>query len=69
MTRMLTLPEWEKYLYQYEMEALDDRFYQDHVSKFSANEVLDALVEYNGGVASGYQIRMLIQRVYGIELK
>lgn len=48
MTRCMTLPEWEEHLMNHEMEALDDRFYQDHTSKFTANEVLDALVEYEG---------------------
>jgi hypothetical protein len=32
------------------------------------NEVLDAIVEYEGGIASGYQIRSIISRVYGVEL-
>lgn len=69
MTRCMTLPEWEEHLMNHEMEALDDRFYQDHTSKFTANEVLDALVEYEGGVATGYHIRSLISRIYGIELR
>ena len=36
--------------------------------QLSAGEVLDAIVDYEGGIASGYQIRSLVEEVYGIEL-
>ena len=32
------------------------------------NEVLDIIIEWNGGIASGYHVRSVISRVYGVEL-
>lgn len=35
----------------------------------TANEVLDCVVSYLGGVASGYEIRTLVEDIYGVNLE
>ena len=37
--------------------------------RFSPNEILDLIVEYEGGIASGYEIRSLIEDIYGVQLR
>ena len=62
--------KWEEDLNPSEYEALKEMFssVKDNVN-LTPNEVLDAIVEYEGGIASGYTIRSIISRVYGIELE
>lgn len=68
MKRYLTIPEWEEHLLNSEMEAIDDYFYQDHENKYSSSEVLEAIVNWNGGISSANHIKSIISRVYGVEL-
>lgn len=64
-----TVKEWEEDLNPSEVEALHDNVSKDPNDKISANEVLDAIVDWEGGIASGYQIRSIVSRVYGVELE
>lgn len=67
---MKSKAEWEEVLNPSEYEALKEMFsnIKDNVH-LTPNEVFDAIVEYEGGIASGYTIRSIISRVYGIELE
>lgn len=68
MVRLLTIKEWEEHLWYSETEAIDDIFDQDYESKFSSSEVFEAIVKWNGGLSSAYEIKSIISRVYGIEV-
>lgn len=69
MTTIKTVKEWEEDLNLTEVEALHDNVSKDPNDRISANEVLDAIVDWEGGLASGYQVRSIISRVYGVELE
>lgn len=60
--------EWEEILLPSEYEALNGVIYTSPEDEMTSNEVLDAIVDYKGGVTSGYEIRSIISRVYGVEL-
>lgn len=63
-----TLERWEEILVPSEIEALRDHYYTEPEQVLTPNEVLDIIVEWNGGIATGYHIRSIISRVYGVEL-
>lgn len=63
-----TLRQWEEALLPDEVQALHDRYYTNPDEVLSPEVVLDAIVEWNGGIATGYHIRRIISRVYGVEL-
>lgn len=67
-TRAKTLERWEEILLPIEIEALHDAYHNDPCEVLSPNEVLDTIVEWKGGLGSGYEVRSLIGRVYGVEL-
>lgn len=60
--------EWEEILFPREYEALQGIIYISPEDEMTSNEVFDAIVDYEGGLASGYEIRSIISRVYGVEL-
>lgn len=60
--------EWEEILLPSEYEALNGVIYIPPESEMTSDEVFDAIVDYKGGLASGYEIRSIISRVYGVEL-
>lgn len=60
--------EWEEILLPSEYETLNGVIYISPESEMTSNEVLDTIVDYKGGLASGYEIRSIISRVYGVEL-
>ncbi len=64
-----TLGRWEEILLPNEIEALHDLNHVNPEEVLTPNEVLDIIVQWDGGVAEGYQIRSLISRVYGVELQ
>lgn len=64
-----TLKQWEEVLHRIEIEALHDMYHTDPNEILTPNEVLDCIVEWEGGIATGYHIRSIISRVYGIELE
>ena len=63
-----TLARWEEILMPIEVEALHDTYHTNPEETLTPNEVLDIIIEWNGGIASGYHVRSVISRVYGVEL-
>lgn len=63
-----TVGRWEEILMPAEIEALHDTHHTNPEEALTPNEVLDIIVEWNGGIASGYETRNIISRVYGVEL-
>ena len=63
-----TVGRWEELLMPLEIEALHDTCHMNPEEVLTPNEVLDIIVEWNGGIASGYHIRSIISRVCGVEL-
>ena len=63
-----TLARWEEILMPIEVEALHDTYHTNPAEALTPNEVLDIIIEWNGGIASGYHVRSVISRVYGVEL-
>lgn len=66
--RAKTLARWEEILVPLEIEALHDTYHTNPEEALTPDEVLDIIVEWNGGIASGYHVRSIISRVYGVEL-
>ena len=62
-----TVEEWKKFLPEHWGCAFAD--YRHPTDILSANEVMDEIVEYLGGVASGYEIRTLVEDIYGVNLE
>ena len=63
-----TLERWEELLLPLEVEALHDYNHNDPWEPLTPNEVLDTIVSWNGGIATAYEVKSLINRVYGVEL-
>ena len=63
-----TLERRGELLLPIEMQALQDTYHIRPTEVLTPNEVLDIVVEYKGGLGSGYEVRSLISRVYGVEL-
>lgn len=66
--RLETLKYWEENLLPDEIEALHDNGHTDQWKPLSANEVFGTIVNWEGGIATAYQIKAIISRVYGVEL-
>lgn len=67
----MTLSDWKDVLLPQEVEALENYGYTQKVygdSEISRDDVFEVIVDWNGGLASVYQIKSLIFRVYGIQL-
>ena len=69
MATAKTLRRWEEALMPSEVQALNDLCHTNPDELLTANEVLDCIVDWEGGIASGYHIRSIISRVYGKELE
>lgn len=63
-----TLERWEEILMPAEIEALHDTYHTDPCEALTPEEVLEIIVDWNGGIASAYHIKSIISRVYGVEL-
>lgn len=64
-----TLAAWADRLTQAEMEGVREMAdYPDTNDELTPGEVLEALVDWYGGLATAYQVKTLISRIYGIEL-
>lgn len=63
-----TLETWEALLMPSEMEALHDNYHTNPLESLTPGEVLEAIVNWEGGIASAYHIKSIISRVYGVEL-
>lgn len=66
--RAKTVRRWEEILMPTEVEALHDTRHTNPEEALTPDEVLDIIIEWNGGIASGYHVRSIISRVYGVEL-
>ena len=66
-TEPMTRKEWEEILLPIETQALED-YYGRREKLISPNEVFEIIVEWKGGMASAYEIKSCISRVYGVEL-
>lgn len=66
--RTKTLARWEEILMPIEVEALHDTYHTNPEEALTPDEVLDIIVEWEGGIASGYHVRSIISRVYGVKL-
>lgn len=69
MKTVKTLGEWKEWLFPREIMALEDYGHINPEEELSANEVIDTIVEWEGGITSGYHLRSIVSRVYGIELE
>lgn len=64
-----TLAAWKATLLPTEVEAITERFpYADDSTELYTNEVFDAIVAWNGGLSSSWEIRGLVSRIYGVDL-
>lgn len=63
-----TWKEWRESLSAKSLEAFEDVCWSPE-ERLSANEILDHVVRYQGGVATGAEIRVLVAEIYGISLR
>lgn len=63
-----TFAAWKKVLLPKEAEAVEERRNATDSDILYAKEVFDDIVEYEGGIATGYDIRGIVRRVYGVDL-
>ena len=64
-----TLKAWEARLTEPELDAVSDiTDCWEPEDELTPGEVLEALVTWYGGLASAFQIKTLISKIYGIEL-
>ncbi len=63
---IMSLSQWKEILLPSDCEALDEYFHDDQM-ELDSPSVLDVFVSYEGGIASGYEVRLLVDRVYGID--
>lgn len=59
---------WKKVLLPKEAEAVEEMLDHANSEILYAHEVFDAIVAYEGGMATGYEIRGIVRRVYGVDL-
>ena len=64
---MRTVKEWKARLRPRYVEALEANNFED-AERLSPREVLDAIVNYEGGVASGYEIVCMVNEIWGGQL-
>ncbi len=64
---MHTVKEWKARLQPKYREALEEMFL-DEREVLSPREVVDTIVSYEGGLASGYEVVCLVNEVWGIQL-
>ena len=66
----MTLEAWEGELFQSEYEVLREVFPGEEALGLllDATEVFDYIVQYKGGMATGWEIRSLLSRVYDLDL-
>lgn len=63
----MSLSQWKEILPSCDCEALDEYFHDDQM-ELDSPTVLDAIVSYEGGITSGYEVWQLVNLVYGIDL-
>lgn len=62
-----TFAEWLDTLSPRNVEALEDTA-MDLEAPYTANEILDQIVRYRGGISSGYELRCLVAEIYGCDV-
>ncbi len=62
-----TFNQWKEDLLPREIKALEDNYVQPE-EKLSSDDVFEYIVSWEGGLASAYQIKRIISRVYGVKL-
>lgn len=67
---MHTVQEWKARLQPKYREAIEElgRCFSDEREVLSPHEVVDAIVSYEGGLASGYEVVCLVNEVWGLHL-
>ena len=64
-----TLDAWGGRLTETELDAVSDITDRwDPEDELTPGEVLDALINWYGGLATAYQVKSLVSRIYGVEL-
>ena len=66
MIKMRTCKQWMHELPVSYCEALAELHEPNDL--LTPNEVLDSVVSYHGGVATGFEIRCLVENIYGVNL-
>lgn len=64
---MKTVKEWKARLRPRYVEALEESNFED-TECLSPREVLNVIVDYEGGIASGYEIVCLVNEIWGGQL-
>jgi len=67
----MKLSDWKAVLLEQEVEALEDFGYTPEKygdREIDRHTVFEIIVEWNGGLASAFEIKEVIRRVYGISL-
>lgn len=65
----LTMPEWRNRLSPMSCEALEDLEGESLLCKYTSNEILDLIIQYRGGIASSYELIVLVREVFDIDLR
>lgn len=68
MNKTCTKAEWQEILSPSEWEAVDEMITDPMNTPLTSNEVLDAIVRWNGGIADSYYLRALIYKLYMVKL-
>ena len=63
-----TLEDWITKLTPSEMQGILEFQDWELEDELTPGEILEALIEWYGGLATAYQVKSLINRIYGIEL-
>ena len=64
-----TLEAWAARLTETEMAAVSEvTDIWEPEDELSPDEVLEALINWYGGLATAYQVKSMVARIYGVEL-
>lgn len=63
-----TLDAWGNRLTETEVAALKEMGSWELDDELEPGEVLEALVEWYGGLSTAYQVKSMVSRIYGVEL-
>lgn len=67
MSSFRSWADWQERLSAKSLEAFEDCCFEPN-EIFSNDEILDRVVRYQGGVACGSEIRVLVAEIYGVLL-
>ena len=64
-----TLEAWANRLTESEIEAVSEiTDIREPEDELTPGEVLEALIGWYGGLATAYQVKSMVARIYGVEL-